>query len=390
MVTHDYIVAGTHFNDTGDDSAKNYTLPFPIDFYGTNYTKIWISTNGLICFSQVLASGASCASSYTGSPQSLSQQVLIAPLWRDLVVDPFQSGRNDSDVYLGMLDPDHVLIRWGDAIIFQNSTAYLNFETIIGRDSSIKFNYGPSNAVNIAATVGISDGVGDFFARVINSSNNIASLLYTSVRGARPVIRYSTSPSLPWLVGENVLFNASGSYAPNGYIVSTLWDFGDGSNATTPIATHAYNTPGLYQVAFKVKDNSSFTATATFLAKVSTANATLTDAWPEVQFLRTISQQTFNLTAIAINTGSLPVYASVSFKATNLRTGVTTIRPSQTVQFAGRSLVRLVANFTPPATTGKYSITATLHFTPRDPASTTPAWLTGNKAEFLVQVVDPP
>lgn len=51
-------------------------------------------------------------------------------------------------------------------------------------------------------------------------------------------------------------FDATGSYDPDGSIVSYAWDFGDGSTATTssPYITALYG-PGEYYVTLTVTDN---------------------------------------------------------------------------------------------------------------------------------------
>jgi len=71
-----------------------------------------------------------------------------------------------------------------------------------------------------------------------------------------PHAEFTYTPSKP-PVDETVTFNASASYAPDGYIVSYYWDFGDSTsiNETDPIATHTYKTAGTYTVNLTVTDN---------------------------------------------------------------------------------------------------------------------------------------
>ena len=56
-------------------------------------------------------------------------------------------------------------------------------------------------------------------------------------------------------IGVVIHFDASGSYDPDGYIVSYFWDFGDGTNANGVIVDHAYASGGTYTVTLKVTDN---------------------------------------------------------------------------------------------------------------------------------------
>jgi PKD repeat protein len=65
------------------------------------------------------------------------------------------------------------------------------------------------------------------------------------------------------LVNETVTFNGSGSYDPDGTIVSYEWDFGDGNNATGETTTCAYATAGTYTVTLTVTDDEGATGTDT-------------------------------------------------------------------------------------------------------------------------------
>jgi len=65
------------------------------------------------------------------------------------------------------------------------------------------------------------------------------------------------------LTGEVIYFNASDSYDSDGIIVSYLWDFGDGTNATGVMVDHNYSDDGIYTVTLTVTDNDGATASIT-------------------------------------------------------------------------------------------------------------------------------
>ena len=71
-----------------------------------------------------------------------------------------------------------------------------------------------------------------------------------------PVASFIFNPSNP-RANQNVTFDASESYDPDGEIVSYFWDFGDGNNATSTNATvtHAFALTGAYLVNLTVFDN---------------------------------------------------------------------------------------------------------------------------------------
>jgi len=72
------------------------------------------------------------------------------------------------------------------------------------------------------------------------------------------------------VVGENVTFDASSSYDPDGYIVSYTWYFGDETTTTetSPITTHVYWNTGVYTVRLTVTDNSGQTKSVQKTLKV--------------------------------------------------------------------------------------------------------------------------
>jgi len=69
-----------------------------------------------------------------------------------------------------------------------------------------------------------------------------------------PTASFTYSPQNP-VVGEEITFDASSSYDPDGTIVSYDWDFGDGAKASGDVVTHAYSSAGDYTVILTVTDN---------------------------------------------------------------------------------------------------------------------------------------
>ncbi len=60
-----------------------------------------------------------------------------------------------------------------------------------------------------------------------------------------------------------VSFDGSGSYDPDGTIVSYAWNFGDGATAPGIAPSHTYTTPGTYSARLTVTDNQGASASTT-------------------------------------------------------------------------------------------------------------------------------
>ena len=76
-----------------------------------------------------------------------------------------------------------------------------------------------------------------------------------------PVACFSVSNDKP-NVCETVIFNATSSYDPDGWIFNYTWNFGDCNTTTTndPIITHHYGTFGNYTVTLTITDNNGLTS----------------------------------------------------------------------------------------------------------------------------------
>jgi len=70
-------------------------------------------------------------------------------------------------------------------------------------------------------------------------------------------------------VGQAVNFSSSGSYDPDGTIVSYSWDFGDGSTSNKANPSHTYNSAGTYTVKLTVTDDQGATDTKNTTADIT-------------------------------------------------------------------------------------------------------------------------
>jgi len=80
----------------------------------------------------------------------------------------------------------------------------------------------------------------------------------------KPTAKFDFSQKSPY-VGDNILFDASGSRDPDGKIVSYVWDFGDGSSTSTTSSeiTKFFSASGTFPVSLSVIDDLGATSTST-------------------------------------------------------------------------------------------------------------------------------
>jgi len=110
-----------------------------------------------------------------------------------------------------------------------------------------------------------------------NTTLNV-TLVPTGPANQPPVAAFTSTPPNP-LVGSPVLFNGSGSYDPDGMIVSFSWSFGDGAIGAGPTASHAYGAAGTYPVTLTVTDNRGASDTETRSIPVGSLNQPPTAAF---------------------------------------------------------------------------------------------------------------
>jgi hypothetical protein len=146
-----------------------YTLPFAFNFYGTNYSNIVISPAGFISFNTTTP--------LTGNPgapslSALKASPMIAPFWSTVDMSAGGSGTG----FFVESASDHVTFRWlvGPAGA-SSATTLSSFALRLGRDGSIRFDYG-DNLNGFTPVIGLSAGNGrDFTVTSISGNANLSN-----------------------------------------------------------------------------------------------------------------------------------------------------------------------------------------------------------------------
>lgn len=104
-------------------------------------------------------------------------------------------------------------------------------------------------------------------------------------------------PSRNAEVGELIQFDGSGSYDPDGSIVSYHWEFGDGQGADGPIVYHAYSEPGIFTANLTVTDNLGATDTGRLFITVGAPEPSFITISPENATLVVGGMRAYSATA---------------------------------------------------------------------------------------------
>jgi len=99
------------------------------------------------------------------------------------------------------------------------------------------------------------DGVYYVTLTVIDDDGATGSSTSTKTVSNRPPVALFTENATTVRKGEVIHFDASASHDPDGTIVDYFWDFGDETNATGMMSTHAYSEDGNYTVTLTVTDD---------------------------------------------------------------------------------------------------------------------------------------
>jgi len=164
-------------------------------------------------------------------------------------------------------DGDQVRLRfdWGDG-------SFSNWTGFVVSNTSVAASHAWENASTYAIRVIAQDTNGS------NSSWSDPLTVVVSLAGSEgspPVGEFSIPQNAS--SNQTIIFDASGSYDPDGVIVSYLWDFGDGVTGVGENPVHTYRFPGEYTVTLTVTDNAGMTFTTSQVVSIAAGSLVPTE-----------------------------------------------------------------------------------------------------------------
>ncbi len=210
-----FTTTGTAMNWNADDGVWTLTLPFEFPFYSSNYTSVYVCSNGYV--------GQYRRADYTSTVSELENRNMISPFWADLRTD---FGHN---IYVNTSYSDSfgdgVYIRWYTS--FYPNLGQQNFAVVLYRNGLIRFDYGTINGFSTTddtPVIGISYGDGTHYTLITTTDNEPASNWdnHNSIM-FWPRKKADVEPTV--IVGNEETPN----YVSNGYVKSYVKDLGQNS-----------------------------------------------------------------------------------------------------------------------------------------------------------------
>ena len=123
-------------------------LPFPVHFYGHNYTSLWVSSNGNVQF------GGTGNTAFTNDclPSAAITGKFIAVFWDDLIFDTSVSGRGVFTKTQGSGAGRRFTISW-QVVRYEDGDPVLAQLTFFQQSNTIKMVYGDQEGES--ATIGV-------------------------------------------------------------------------------------------------------------------------------------------------------------------------------------------------------------------------------------------
>ncbi|WP_327007610.1 polymorphic toxin-type HINT domain-containing protein [Dactylosporangium sp. NBC_01737] len=140
---------------SGDENHTQISLPFAFTFYGTNYSSAYLSSNGLLSFTDQAADFAA-----TTIPNTTAPNAALYPFWDDLDLN------GTAQVFTrttGTAPNRQFTVEWAEAYLYGRSTRVSFTITLNENDGKITFNYGGiDNDMDRgnAATIGVENATG--------------------------------------------------------------------------------------------------------------------------------------------------------------------------------------------------------------------------------------
>ena len=160
------------------------------------------------------------------------------------------------------LDNDSVRLRfdWGDGSLSP-------WSDFVASGVSVSQSHAWTNVSNYQVRVIVQDTDG---SNSTWSETLTVMISQNEIEGLPPVGSFHVPENTS--VNHSIVFDASGSYDPDGLILSYVWDFGDGITGTGAVLVHTYETAGEYMVTLTVTDNAGMNQSFSRLVRITDAS----------------------------------------------------------------------------------------------------------------------
>lgn len=179
---------------SGDDTVFRETLPFSVSYFGTTYTEVQISINGVMGFEPDVGTTFSWSNSPVGS--SGTPNTFIAPWWDDL----FLRGGELRTWTQGTAPRRTFVVEWVNVNPLTSTTISYNFQVHLKEGSASEFEvyYGTlSGSGSASATVGFEGqtGTGARFPG-LTCTNNCDLSVFSALSGLKVIVTNDSAPEL--------------------------------------------------------------------------------------------------------------------------------------------------------------------------------------------------
>ena len=180
---------GTQIPDVENQLSTNINMGFTVDFYGTDYTQIDISSNASLFFANSTNSGANTALNAGAS------RTQIAPMWDQMNVAGWGSSGQVFYETVGTTGSRQFIVQW-DAV--ENSANSVSTYQVVIEEATndiyIHYNSLGGNHDGGGATIGIRNSTTEFTQWSLNTNNAVASgnsLFFDWTESVTPVANLS-------------------------------------------------------------------------------------------------------------------------------------------------------------------------------------------------------
>jgi len=128
-----YVAGADRVELAGDDVTAPLPLPFPVPLYGVTYGTAWVSTNGVIGFTE-----PSTAFVNTTVPDPIPPNAALYPFWDDLYVD------DEAGIYTTVTGEGaarRLTVEWRNVAFFADRNQRISFTATIEPDGTVTYRY---------------------------------------------------------------------------------------------------------------------------------------------------------------------------------------------------------------------------------------------------------